>query len=101
MVRCQKNSNLTRVITACVQPVERWNIDDFVIFFKNQNNQFMFKIHVEHHEVTYLNALKDFFAQRFSMSNDLDTAVNQGGRYIVLDHQSTMYFFLTSENDNE
>uniref|UniRef100_A0A7E4VAE7 FBA_2 domain-containing protein n=1 Tax=Panagrellus redivivus TaxID=6233 RepID=A0A7E4VAE7_PANRE len=100
MVRCQKNSNLIRMTTACVQPVERWNIDDFVTFFKNQNDQFMFTIHVEHHEVSYLNALKDFFAQRFSMSNDPDT-VNQGGRYIVLDHQSTMYFFLTSENDNE
>uniref|UniRef100_A0A7E4W8W1 FTH domain-containing protein n=1 Tax=Panagrellus redivivus TaxID=6233 RepID=A0A7E4W8W1_PANRE len=101
--KCQKNSSLKMLIVqGTIQPVEQWNIDEFVTFFKKQHPQFRARINLETDNIKCLHAMIDFFSQRFNVSHQ-STPLGPDCRYIFVKYgigmRSTFYTLVLPEDD--
>uniref|UniRef100_A0A7E4VQZ6 FTH domain-containing protein n=1 Tax=Panagrellus redivivus TaxID=6233 RepID=A0A7E4VQZ6_PANRE len=79
-------------------PVEQWNIDEFVTFFKKQDPHFYAHFNLGKNNLEHLNAMKNFFAQRFTVSNH-DTPLTRNCRYVFLEFSSKFYKCMLPEDD--
>uniref|UniRef100_A0A7E4VQQ2 FTH domain-containing protein n=1 Tax=Panagrellus redivivus TaxID=6233 RepID=A0A7E4VQQ2_PANRE len=100
-IKCQKNSSLQLLtVEGCVQPVEQWNIDEFVIFFKKQHPLFKIKFMVGMNDPPYLQTMMNFFARRFRISQ-YRTPLRQDGRFVFLILPPTIYKCVLPEDDHD
>uniref|UniRef100_A0A7E4VS31 F-box/FBD/LRR-repeat protein n=1 Tax=Panagrellus redivivus TaxID=6233 RepID=A0A7E4VS31_PANRE len=98
---CPKNSSLKLLtVEGCVQPVEQWNIDEFVAFFKKQHPLIKVEFGFRRSDLPHLQAMMNFFAKRFSVS-ELSTPLRRDGRYVFLIHDQATYKCVLPEDAHD